>query len=584
MAPEIAGSVKEFEQSLKQPVVAVKSEKKKKLKKSKRHKAGESNPNSAEHDLLVSIHSQQTCSSVAPHSVVSDDLLMNGPHDLNQREKHKKRKKNRKRELAESRSGSLRLAGPKRDCQPDASILPSEECFDDFHHDRKLPPSENNHQRLERNDNSFRSTESSIFSSHPTSQAQTQYAYKNGRSSLLDDAESCIGGVIASDADSWAGFPSSSRGIDFPVQSASGVNHDNEHAPSIFSVDTTVHASEPGQSGEKTSEWNPFFHQEESSYVASTVLSSRTKASGESTLETKNIASGTSSSRFPIPNIIMQQKAEEAARSATDRIVPSKRPRPKSQNQLVNSGINPQRSRIDQEKTDEPMQNDMLVRYLQSMGTSFRTSLNIATSFRDHQVNGSVATSPARASSPFSPVLMSSTKPSRRSDLSLGDREGTNISNNGGGQPRRGHRSIARRSQQARLWERSMEPGAVQMEGRAFGAPVRPELPARATGDETLLVEAVEAMAVDDLEHGPMIYAESSPLSWKDLLREKSIRRRIFIMCFIVVIAVVISVSLVAVKGPVVTSANGIRRNYSTHFVTVVGSHIHCSRFLELYC
>jgi hypothetical protein len=287
------------------------------------------------------------------------------------------------------------------------------------------------------------------------------------------------------------------------------------------------------------------------------LTSYRKKSSGESTRQTINIANGPSSSRFPNSNNIIQQKAEEAAQSA--QAMPSNHTRPKPEHQPPTSDKEKYfaQSSTDQEKTDDAVPNYMLVKYLRSMGTSFRTSLNIATSFREHQVHANVATLPDPVPSSFSPVLMSSRKPSMRSDMFLDECEGMGIANDGERQPRHGHRTMARLSQQARLWERSMQPGAVPMEGRAFGAPVRPDLPARGTEhDEALVVETVEAKAVNDFAHEPMVYAESSPLSWKDFLREKSIRRRIFMMCFIVVVVVVVSVSLVVVRGPGVTSEN----------------------------
>jgi hypothetical protein len=172
-------------------------------------------------------------------------------------------------------------------------LLPDEEGLVDFRRDRKMSPSQNqnDHARLEWNDNSFRSTDSSIFSSHPTSQTQTQDSYKDCRSSLLDDAESFVGGMLESDGNTWAGFPitSSSHGVDVPAESVSATDQDDENASSFFSMDSAIHAigSDSGRRGEETGKWNPFFDQSESSYVASPVpLSLRTKSSGESTRQT----------------------------------------------------------------------------------------------------------------------------------------------------------------------------------------------------------------------------------------------------------------------------------------------------------
>jgi hypothetical protein len=54
--------------------------------------------------------------------------------------------------------------------------------------------------------------------------------------------------MIASDGDSWDGFPvaSSSRGIDFPAESISAAKLDKTHVPSFFSMDSAIHASEIG--------------------------------------------------------------------------------------------------------------------------------------------------------------------------------------------------------------------------------------------------------------------------------------------------------------------------------------------------
>ena len=56
-------------------------------------------------------------------------------------------------------------------------------------------------------------------------------------------------------------------------------------------------------------------------------------------------------------------------------------------------------------------------------------------------------------------------------------------------------------------------------------------------------------MAVDDLEQGPVVYADT-PLSWKELLKKKSIRHRVFVLCFIIIAITVISVSVAVVKSP----------------------------------
>jgi Leucine-rich repeat (LRR) protein len=129
-------------------------------------------------------------------------------------------------------------------------------------------------------------------------------------------------------------------------------------------------------------------------------------------------------------------------------------------------------------------------------------------------------------------------------------------------------------------WERFEAPGAVQMEGRAYGARYRP--PSAQAGRSTvspmgrsqtvrggtiLDVEMgegsspfpshlVEAKAVEELEMmfglaGPgvdnVVLADATPLSLKHFWKEQSVRR-MFLVVFVLVMAVIVSVTVVFLK------------------------------------
>lgn len=103
------------------------------------------------------------------------------------------------------------------------------------------------------------------------------------------------------------------------------------------------------------------------------------------------------------------------------------------------------------------------------------------------------------------------------------------------------------------------------MEGRAFGAPRRPDQPQVAAiqeigpdgtmapiptgGAQEEPSHLVQATAVKDEPGAPIVYADSTPLSIRDLLKEKPIRRRLCFLAFIILTSVTIAVSLVIVQG-----------------------------------
>jgi Leucine-rich repeat (LRR) protein len=103
-----------------------------------------------------------------------------------------------------------------------------------------------------------------------------------------------------------------------------------------------------------------------------------------------------------------------------------------------------------------------------------------------------------------------------------------------------------------RTWTRARAPGAIQMDGRAFGAPQRPlgfddcnpYLRRETEVTMTAPVEGhiVEATAVKDDASMPVVYAESSPLSIKHLWQERSLRRSLILVMVIVGIIVTVVV------------------------------------------
>jgi Leucine-rich repeat (LRR) protein len=188
-------------------------------------------------------------------------------------------------------------------------------------------------------------------------------------------------------------------------------------------------------------------------------------------------------------------------------------------------------------------QADMLIRYLRSMGTDYESSLEIVSRFREEQAKN--ATGLAIIPTPTS-VRSPQGKVTRYNDENPASLAMSAKQNNIMG---RRERARSRLAQRGLLWERSSQPGAVQVEGRAFGAPVRPDLPSEPKNEDHV-IEAVEAMPVEVVDQTPVVYADSTPLSWKELLKENAIRRRICLLFFLLVTVVTISVSLVVFKGP----------------------------------
>jgi len=128
--------------------------------------------------------------------------------------------------------------------------------------------------------------------------------------------------------------------------------------------------------------------------------------------------------------------------------------------------------------------------------------------------------------------------------------------------------AVSSQARQRRRWQRFDEPGAVQMHGRAYGAPPRPpdSKPTRVRGlsgstefsaEDQLLIEGgvtltsagplVQAKPVDDDEFAPQAFAEndielaeSTPLDIKHLLQERSVRRRLIGICFVIALLTMI--------------------------------------------
>lgn len=126
--------------------------------------------------------------------------------------------------------------------------------------------------------------------------------------------------------------------------------------------------------------------------------------------------------------------------------------------------------------------------------------------------------------------------------------------------------TMSAQRRQRRRWQRFDEPGAVQMSGRAYGAPPRPPdaKPTTVMGlsddfssgfnpeDQLLMEEGVkltsagplvEAKAVDDDEYAPRAFAEndirfaeSTPLAIKHMFLDRSVRRRMISFCILVAI------------------------------------------------
>ena len=545
--------------------------------------------------------------------------------------KKEKKKTKEKKKSAKSKSKELSIVDETSGFTV-TQMASIEDWQDEQVPDRKLTPAEKAVFEADRHHDSINSAESSIFSSHPiaSTAARDAASHSNGngrnRSSILDDVDSVgIGMTGKSDDDTitWAGFPDlSSKVSDFPLQSSAAMQTvEQAQIPQVLSVSSVARSrsSRSSGNGDEQPEWESVLRKDQPSLVEGTDVSTKTKSSGESTPIIENIQARQRPESFPIHSIIMQ-KAEEAMASSVFPGSDFSSTRKPVAESARHTGAIERRQRIVshsihsitmQQKAEEAMKSsvlppaqrgqrslpvvkpgmsdgrhlpsndvaedsgsvmpaDMLVRYLRSMGTSYRTAVDIASRFREQQAaQGStpVARVPPASSSSSPSLPIQSSTASTRVMPPRSTREGAVVTANStpGRNRGSGARARTRRSQNAFLWERSVQPGAVQMEGRAFGAPIRPDLPERpAEDDGEIILEAVEAMAVDDMEQGPVVYADSTPLSWKDLLKEKSIRRRVFVLCFIIVAVTVISVSLAVVKSPGAPDVVASATNYPT--------------------
>ena len=118
------------------------------------------------------------------------------------------------------------------------------------------------------------------------------------------------------------------------------------------------------------------------------------------------------------------------------------------------------------------------------------------------------------------------------------------------------------------VWHRADRPGAVEMEGRAFGAPRRMESTARQSESfrnsqrsrhhEELDVEAdmggrgyIEAVPVSDKDvytNENIVYAESSAFGLKHMLNERPVRRLLALIC-VLIVGVTVAAAVVALNG-----------------------------------
>lgn len=209
---------------------------------------------------------------------------------------------------------------------------------------------------------------------------------------------------------------------------------------------------------------------------------------------------------------------------------------------------------------------DLLVMYLKSMGTDAETAENLAQTFNKERDAG---TSGDR-----------SMMDGMSADSQLGSAPTASIPGNE--QP--SDDPIAKKMRMLSAppvqagngrrrvsYSRSETPGAVVMESRAFGAPRRP--PTIVASPETaaeesvaedlcespvaIVAELVEAKALSvDLESGDgaeIVYAESSPLSFKTLFRERRFRRAFLLILVVFIAVMVISLSVTMTKTPAVS-------------------------------
>ena len=102
-------------------------------------------------------------------------------------------------------------------------------------------------------------------------------------------------------------------------------------------------------------------------------------------------------------------------------------------------------------------------------------------------------------------------------------------------------------------WSRAERPGAVEMDGRAFGAPRRPDDHQDFADVQDLEMELEIAANPHILEaipvnHGDVVYAESATYGIKSMLKERSVRRMLALIC-IAIVGATIGVTVIALRG-----------------------------------
>ena len=128
------------------------------------------------------------------------------------------------------------------------------------------------------------------------------------------------------------------------------------------------------------------------------------------------------------------------------------------------------------------------------------------------------------------------------------------------------------------IWHRADRPGAVEMEGRAFGAPRRTESRQSESyrnnqnngHHEELDVEAdiaargyIEAVPVSDKDiytNENIVYAESSTFGLKHILNERPVRRLLALIC-VLIVGVTVVATVIALKGSKGTKSGTILSN-----------------------
>jgi Leucine-rich repeat (LRR) protein len=106
-------------------------------------------------------------------------------------------------------------------------------------------------------------------------------------------------------------------------------------------------------------------------------------------------------------------------------------------------------------------------------------------------------------------------------------------------------------------WPRAERPGAVEMEGRAFGAPRRPQDISGTPEVEELEMEReiaenpfiIEATPVKENDYnGQVVYAESATIGMKYILQARPVRRLLAMIC-VIIVAVTVAATVVALKS-----------------------------------